>query len=479
MPRKLTMYEIKEQLKYINANIEILSEEYVNSKLPLMCKCLVDNNIFYMNWNNLYNKHGCDECALRKASTSIEYIETFIKNCGFELIDIENKHLPSANPNFQIIIKCQHGHVDKKSWRYFHNNRQVCKTCSKPKIINTLVNSRKVSIQSIVDYVKSCECKIIFGLEEYKTVNATNLAFQCKNGHQWFETFDEFKRHGGCPECKNIIKKHTYEDVVYYFKIMGCEVISEKHEYKGSKVPIWFVCTCGNVDKISFEEFKKHKRCVSCRGIYVSYNKDILENIFLQRNQILLTDKDTYKKSDRIRYICHCGTHYNKVLFDWFVTPQCGNCGLLNRSGEMHPEWNGGTSTLYKSLREQIKKWVRASEKFHKSKCIITGKQSTIVHHLYGFDLIMEETVKQTGIPLYSKIGQYTKDELIRVKEVCLALHYKYGYGVVLHPKIHDLFHLKYKYGKNTPDQFEEFKQRLKSGEFDTYLKDHDLTITI
>lgn len=478
MAKKKTLEEVKQTLLLINPNIEIVDTEYINSKKPLKCKCLLDENIFYMNWNNLSFGHGCNMCSLNKAITSIEYIKTFVEKHGFELVDIENKHL--APVKFKIIIKCKHNHTSKRAWRDFHNKRQTCTECNRHIMLEKIGATSRTSIKTIEEFVHTRSCKIIFGLEDYKSEVKTNLYFQCDNGHQWTCTFATFKRQNGCPECNGILKnKYTYDCVSYYLKKLGCTIISNELEYKNSKVPFAFECSCGNIDKITFEEFMKHKKCKNCRGVYVSYAQKFINDMFSSRDCIVLTEMDTYSKTDRIRYICSCGCADSKKLHEWLDYPWCKECGLKNRSGESHPDWNGGISDLRKNLRYSVKWWTRKSLKFYNNRCAITLEPSTVVHHLYGFELILNEVMNITGYRIYSQIGKYTEEEFCKLKKECSNLHKKYGLGVVLHPKIHDLFHYEYKYGNNTPQQFEEFKQRLKQGEFDTYLQEHNLSLAI
>jgi len=62
---KLTLEEIKERLKYININIEILSDKYTNANSKLKCKCLIDNHIWAPTWSNLSIGQGCPVCGGR------------------------------------------------------------------------------------------------------------------------------------------------------------------------------------------------------------------------------------------------------------------------------------------------------------------------------------------------------------------------------------------------------------------------------
>ena len=69
----------------------------------------------------------------------------------------------------------------------------------------------------------------------------------------------------------------------------------------------------------------------------------------------------------------------------------------------------------------------------------------------------MEVHIDITQIELKDKISDYSDDEIIKLKDTCLELHYKYGLGVCLTKEIHEEFHKIYGYGNNTKEQFQEF----------------------
>jgi hypothetical protein len=69
-------------------------------------------------------------------------------------------------------------------------------------------------------------------------------------------------------------------------------------------------------------------------------------------------------------------------------------------------------------------------------------------------------------------IGDYSEEERILIYDMLNKLHIKYGLGVCLSKLVHKVFHDSYGYYNNTPEQFEEFKQRYKNFEFDDLLEE-------
>jgi hypothetical protein len=73
---------------------------------------------------------------------------------------------------------------------------------------------------------------------------------------------------------------------------------------------------------------------------------------------------------------------------------------------------------------------------------------------------------------VYEQINQYTDIELKLIEDKCLELHSYYGLGVCLCGEEHKLFHSIYGYGKNTIEQYVEFKEnRMKELNKQEYLE--------
>ena len=92
----LNIEEIKEKLKYINKDIEILSKENINSKTKLKCKCLIHGNEFEMLLGNLLKGKGCSICGRVKVSESkridISKIKEILSKKGYEFKYVEYKN---------------------------------------------------------------------------------------------------------------------------------------------------------------------------------------------------------------------------------------------------------------------------------------------------------------------------------------------------------------------------------------------------
>jgi len=181
---------------------------------------------------------------------------------------------------------------------------------------------------------------------------------------------------------------------------------------------------------------------------------------FINPNLIILSDV-YLNNSTKLNIKCLiCGNIWDITWGDLLSGYGCPICAIERRSGESHYNWKGGITSLSNCLRDCICQWKKDSLKANNYRCIITGStKDKVIHHLYGFDKILQETISITNLPIYQEINKYTDEQIRQLEHVCLNLHYKYGLGVVLTKDLHQEFQSIYGYGNNTTEQFEEFKR--------------------
>ena len=114
-------------------------------------------------------------------------------------------------------------------------------------------------------------------------------------------------------------------------------------------------------------------------------------------------------------------------------------------------------------FRASIHNWKKESMEKCNYKCVITGNNDFVIHHLYGFNLICMETFEfllHVEILKSEKISDYTKIEIDSIVKIFQNIHNKYPLGVCVSPKIHKQFHEIYGAGGNTPSQWNEFLKK-------------------
>lgn len=124
-------------------------------------------------------------------------------------------------------------------------------------------------------------------------------------------------------------------------------------------------------------------------------------------------------------------------------------------------------NSLYEYLRESkgVKDWKKASFKESNSKCAISKRVNNLeVHHLNKpFIEIVKEALEELNLKQYNYVTDYTTEELTALEKKVADLHKEYGLGIVMHFRVHNLFHTMY--GANaTREDFYEFKKEMKRG---------------
>jgi hypothetical protein len=240
---------------------------------------------------------------------------------------------------------------------------------------------------------------------------------------------------------------------------MDLELLDD--EYINSTTPMKYKCSCGNTAWGRLNDLNNGHRCFECSG-RKKFTLDEINEFFSKNNCELLTTE--YIGIDqKLEFLCFCNRIGNKTYREYRKFPCCSKCGVESKSGENHPNWNGGISSILVYFRNRLVKWRKESVINSDYKCVITGEAYNVIHHLYGFENILNEAFSNLGIHERELINQYEEYELNVIANEIIRLHDIYPLGVCLTNIIHREFHRLYGYGDNTPDQFYEF-YRIKTG---------------
>ena len=135
--------------------------------------------------------------------------------------------------------------------------------------------------------------------------------------------------------------------------------------------------------------------------------------------------------------------------------------------------YKGGITPIRKHLRFLNEEWFNHCKQQANYTCELTGKigGNLHTHHLKAFSTIVLEAHELNNIQVKPQVKDYTKEELHKLEEYVAEWHKDNSNAVVLCEEVHMLFHDLYGRGGNTPEQYEEFKQRYLSGEFKEIVK--------
>ena len=126
---------------------------------------------------------------------------------------------------------------------------------------------------------------------------------------------------------------------------------------------------------------------------------------------------------------------------------------------------NKPKSNSYSKLCEFIRKnnwdWKRISAEKCNGRCVITGEEFEDIHHIRGMNLILLECMSELDIE-DKEYCEYTYEELMVILKKYKEVQSRYPYGACLTKEMHKKFHIKYGYGNNTQEQWDEFLKQQK-----------------
>ena len=123
----------------------------------------------------------------------------------------------------------------------------------------------------------------------------------------------------------------------------------------------------------------------------------------------------------------------------------------------LRPVEKGVYDYLSEYIRKRNKQWKKDSIKKCGYQCVITKGRFQAIHHLYGMNLILKETLEELNMIEKEHFEDYTENELNIIVNKFYEVQSRYPLGLCLSQEIHKDFHDKYGYGNNTPEQFEKY----------------------
>ena len=126
--------------------------------------------------------------------------------------------------------------------------------------------------------------------------------------------------------------------------------------------------------------------------------------------------------------------------------------------GLKRPRCADSYTTVAEYVRSRLYMWRNSVKEANNYTCALSGSRSNIVvHHIYGFNLILTEAMDNINLPLYEDITKYSDTELNMLVGEVLSLQEHYGQYICITERIHKQFHGIYGYGANTKEQWDEF----------------------
>lgn len=109
-------------------------------------------------------------------------------------------------------------------------------------------------------------------------------------------------------------------------------------------------------------------------------------------------------------------------------------------------------------IRSRLYMWKNEIKEKNNYTCALTGsRRNIIVHHIYGFNLLLSEVINNLNFPVYDDLTKYTQEQLDGLTEEFFDLQEYYGQYVCITEDVHKHFHSIYGYGNNTQEQWDTF----------------------
>jgi len=332
---------------------------------------------------------------------------------------------------------------------------------------------RKLTLEQIVERLKTLNPTVTILSTEYGGCE-TKLKCFC-NIHQtvWYTKYSNLAKGCGCPKCLsekigNALRK-DFDILKEQVKEVSPNILITSKEYVNSHTKLDCFCTIHDVSwQVSASDLLASHGCPKCASIKIANGRrlnyeDVKDRLSVISPNLTLISDEYVSAKDKLKLHCVCGNDFESTWSGLSQGTNCPICSLRLMSGHHSNLWKGGISILSQYIRGGLSSWKNDTEKKYNKKCAITGEPFNEIHHIIGFNKILEETMQISELPLHPEIGYYTREELIHLRKINLDLHYKYGLGVCLTEDIHKEFHKIYGYGDNTPEQFEEFKNNYKA----------------
>lgn len=454
MGKKLTLEEVKQE--FINRGYTPLFKDYKNANEKLLAK----NNEGYKVIISLSKLKGnrIPQPFYIDNPYTIDNIKLWLKiNCSnYELISTIYESSSS-----KLVFKCkEHGEFEM-TWNKISMG-QGCSKCS----IEKRSDLQRFSIEEIKKRVFNINLNIKIIDDIY--INAhSKLRCECLICHnKWFSSWSNLSKGRGCPKCAGT-EKLNLDEIKKILKSINPNIVILSDTYNGNKEKLKCKCLiCGYEWKSDWSHLRNCKGCPECTGNRRDYTIEIIkQKLFIINPNIEILSKKYINKNVKLLLKCKIDNHEWSATWGSLSHNQgCPKCAIesLRKSkiGKNNPSWKGGISPLSLHLRQFISQWKKDSFVKYNYKCDITGSnKNLIIHHLYGFNQILQETMETLQLPIYEEINRYNDNELKQIEDKCLELHYKCGLGICLCEEEHKKFHSMFGYGNNTPEQYYEFKE--------------------
>ena len=216
-------------VKNVNPDIEVL-EQYINSKTPILHKCLIHGVEWKVLPSSVLNGHGCPECArIKRINSKLKTHEQYVKEVSVisPHIEVIENYIDSHT---HILHHCK---IHDYYWKSTPNN--ILNGCSCPVCGGSILKTHDEYVRQVSLINPHIE---VIG----KYINShTPILHKCtKDNYEWYSMPTHILNSKGCPKCAGTMKKTHEEYVIEVASINPDIEVIEK--YINSKTSILHRC---------------------------------------------------------------------------------------------------------------------------------------------------------------------------------------------------------------------------------------------
>lgn len=372
-----------------------------------------------------------------------------IRKCLFCGTDISHKNRNA------IICGCQSCISKYDKWRREHKKNNphryciVCGTC-----IDDLPPQRKVCLTE--------NCVKTDKANKYATKLYVKKCKKCGN------IFESTAKQKLCAECREVCHKDAKYEIIQQTVICReCGKTIETREKKKTPRTLNIVCELCDDCKTKHKEKFKNEASERMKNNNPMKNKDVANKMGkTQRQHYIdkcisegkpikpiahkkLCDEKEAPIETKMRMMVH-NPMFKKETREKVsktVKEKIANGEITYKKGKEHPLWKGNRN-FNKSVRVELRKWVK--EKFIEANftCQICGKTKTElhVHHLEPLREIIENYLNNNNLTIEYLNDIEGSDEYFRVIQEIVNYHIENkGVGIVVCPECHNKLDKQYK----------------------------------
>ncbi|MHB9925527.1 hypothetical protein [Clostridium botulinum] len=280
--RKHDYEYIKNYIK-INAGCDLLSDEYINNKKPLILKCKC-GNVFKTTFDVIKGNQSaqCKECRMKsiKNKQKLSYEEVYKTFEKEKYILVSKDYI---NARSKLSIQCQHQHIFEMTLNDFKSGNR-CPECRKENMSNLF---RKKQEEAILE-IESKGFEFMSWVDgHYKNTNSKAI-LKCNKGHKFKAEYDNIVfGDTGCPYCTESKGEKRIKEYLSINKIK----FNTQYRFKNCKnkrpLPFDFYIPKYNIC-IEYDGEFHYKKTTLGNDLKIQKSHDKIKNNYCKNNNIKL-----------------------------------------------------------------------------------------------------------------------------------------------------------------------------------------------